>query len=164
MTAIEKGKWQVKGIGGVLLSVLGQGTIDFVATVTGKERPGQFNNALFVPSLNANLVSILTATDSGAKILFSGNHAVFKLHGKVIMTGQRSGKGLYLLNIRIIDNTGSTLAAVAKKKVSLSTVHQRFAHLNCRAIRRMVKKRAVEGLDELLDDSKADDPCNGCIY
>ena len=65
MTPIVKGTWLVKGIGGVLLPVLGQGTIDFTATIDGKQCPGRFKNVLFVPSLNANLISIGTAAKAG---------------------------------------------------------------------------------------------------
>lgn len=162
MTPIVKGTWLVKGIGGVLLPVLGQGTIDFTATINGKQCPGRFKNVLFVPSLNANLISIGTAAKAGAKILFSESEVEFKLNGRVILTGLKSAKGLYHLNMTI-DGNDSTAAAVAKKHVSLSIIHQRFAHLNCRAIRRMHRLKTVEGLD--LDDPTATpDPCNGCIY
>jgi hypothetical protein len=41
MTTIQKGVWLVKGIGEVNLPVFGQGSIDFPATVDGKQYPGQ---------------------------------------------------------------------------------------------------------------------------
>jgi hypothetical protein len=163
MTPIQKGAWLVKGIGGVTLPVLGQGSIDFIATVDGKQYPGEFTKVLFVPSLNANLISVGTATNAGIEIVFTGNTVLFKHKGIAIMTGQRSGKELYHLNITVTHNNDQTTAAVAKQKVPLSIVHKRFAHLNCRAIRRMAEKNVVDALD--LQDSKTPpDPCNGCIY
>lgn len=79
------------------------------------------------------------------------------------MTGQRSGRELYHLNVTVKDNNDQTIAAVERKKVLLSIIHQTFSHLNCRAIRRMAEKNVVDGLD--LQDSKTPpDTCNGCIY
>jgi hypothetical protein len=95
MTPIQKGQWLVKEIGGISLPVLGQGTIDFTATIDGKQFPGEFKNVLFVPSLNANLISVGTASNAGVEIIFTGNTVLFKHEGTVIMTGQRSGKELY---------------------------------------------------------------------
>lgn len=106
------------------------------------------------------MISVGTATNAGVEIIFTGNTVLFKHEGTVIMTGQRSGKELYHLNITVNDQT---TAAVAKQKTPFSIVHQRFAHLNCRAIQRMAEKNVVDGLD--LQDSKTpSDPCNGCIY
>lgn len=81
-------------------------SIDLIATVDDKLRPGEFRNVLFVSFLNANLISIRTATDAGAEILFTSNKVVFKMHAKVIMTGERSRKDLYHLNITIDNYTG----------------------------------------------------------
>lgn len=161
MTPNPKGQWLVKGIWWILLPILSQGTT--VATVDNKSRPGEFRNSLFVPSLNAHLISIGTATDAGAEILCTGNKTVFKMHGKVVMSGQRSGKDIDHLNIRIDNNNGLTFATAEKKKISLSIIHQRFAHLNCRSIKRMAENKAAEGLDS--EDSEATlYPCNGSIY
>jgi hypothetical protein len=89
MTPIQKGQWLVKGISGISLPVLVQGTIDFTATVDGKQFPREFKNVLFVPSLNANLISVGTATNAGVEIVFTGNNVLFKQKGTVIMTVHR---------------------------------------------------------------------------
>lgn len=71
MTTIQKGVWLVKGIGVVTLPVLGQGSIDFPATVDGKQYPGEFTEVLFVPSFNATLISVGTTRLSHSGWIFS---------------------------------------------------------------------------------------------
>ena len=88
MTPIQKGQWLLKGIGGISLPVLGQGTIDFTATVDGKQFPEEFKNVVFVPSLNANLISVGTATNAGVEIVFIGNTVLFKHEGTTIYNRQ----------------------------------------------------------------------------
>lgn len=135
-------------------------SIDLIATVDDKLRPGEFRNVLFVSFLNANLISIRTATDAGAEILFTSNKVVFKMHAKVIITGESSRKDLYHLNITIDNYTGLT---AAKKRISLSIIHQRFSHLNCRSIKRMADKKAAGGLNFEYSEATLDQ-CNSCIY
>lgn len=89
-------------------------SIDLIATVDDNFRPGEFRNVLFVSFLNANFISIRTATDAGAEILFTSNKVVFKMHAKVIITGESSRKDLYHLNITINNYTGIT---AAKKRI-----------------------------------------------
>ena len=102
----------------------------------------------------------LPVLGQGVEMVFTGNTVLFKHEGTVIMTGKRSGKELYHLNITVNDRTA---AAVAKPKIPFSIVHQRFADLNCRAIQRMAERNVVDRLN--LQDSKTpSDPCNGCIY
>jgi hypothetical protein len=117
----------------------------------------------FFPTLNAQLILIGTATDAGAEILCTGNKAVFKMHGKVVMSGKRSGQDIHHLNIGFDNNNGLTFATAGKKKISFSIIHQKFSHLNCRSIKRMAEKKAVERLD--LEDSEPTlYPCNGYIF
>lgn len=58
MTPIAEGLWLVKDIGWIQLPVCGQGNVKIIARVDGQEHTGQLKNVLFVPSLNANLISI----------------------------------------------------------------------------------------------------------
>lgn len=90
------------------------------------------------------MISIGTATDAGAEILCTGNKAVFKMHGKVVMSGKRSGQDIHHLIIGFDNNNGLTFATAGKKKISFSIIHQKFSHLNCRSIKRMAEKKAVE--------------------
>ncbi len=63
------------------------------------------------------------------------------------MVGKRSGKGLYHLNVIVKTDDPLAVAAAARTKISLSTLHQRLAHLNCRDILRLIKMKTVEEMD-----------------
>lgn len=120
MTPIAEGLWLVKDIGWIQLPVCGQGNVKIIARVDGQEHTGQLKNVLFVPSLNANLISIGTATYAGVVIVFTENKAIFNCKDKVTMVVKRSGKGLYHLNVIVKTDDPLAVAAAARTKISLN--------------------------------------------
>lgn len=59
---------------------------------------------------------------------------------------------------------GRDSAAVASSTVPIQLLHQRFAHTNCRDLRRKIKLGVVKDVN--LDSKQIDtaDPCGGCLY
>ena len=162
---IPLGNWKVKGIGGTVLHATGYGNIPIKSTIDGQELDGVLEDVLYVPGLGANLFSIGSTTDAGVQVTFVDDSAVFKKNGRKIMTGKRVGKSLYLLQI-VPSNASSSMTAstMPKAKNSLHLMHLRCAHLNTKAILRMSRLEAVEGmtLDKNLEESNC--ICEGCIF
>jgi hypothetical protein len=92
----------VSGVGGVSLPVRGRGDIRIETTVNGTTRTGLIKDVLYVPNLGTNLFSIGTATENGTEIHFNNNQVHFSREGVIFMVGQRAGRGLYHLNIRVV--------------------------------------------------------------
>ena len=90
---IDTGTRTVSGVGGVSLPVRGRGDIRIETTVNGTTRTGLIKDVLF---------SIGTATENGTEIHFNNNQVHFSREGVIFMVGQRAGRGLYHLNIRVV--------------------------------------------------------------
>ena len=80
------------------------------------------------------------------------------------MVGERVGDSLYQLHVTPTTiNKQQTTAAVAESTSPIQLIHQRFAHVNCKDLKRTLKLKAVEGVD--FDLNCSDKPnCSGCNY
>jgi hypothetical protein len=99
---IDTGNRTVSVVGGVSLPVRGRGDIKIETTVNGTTRTGLKKGVLYVPNLGTNLFSIGTATENGTEIHFNNNQVHFSREGVIFMVGQRAGRGLYHLIIRVV--------------------------------------------------------------
>jgi hypothetical protein len=162
---INPGTWKVNGIGGTELFALGIGTVSIVSHLHGKTQLGEFKDVLYVPKLGTNLFSIGAATDTGIDANFSKDTVVFLKNNLEIMHGQRIGKSLYHLKVIAKNsNPESTSTCIATSEKSPFQIwHQRLAHVNRKAIQKMLKLNAVTGFD--LDFNNAvHSICEGCIF
>ena len=80
------------------------------------------------------------------------------------MVGERVGDSLYQLHVTPTTiNKQQTTAAVAASTSPIQLIHQRFAHVNCKDLKRTLKLKAVEGVN--FDLNCPDKPnCSGCNY
>ncbi len=67
----------MNGIGGVVLSALGIGTIEVTALVNGEPVYGELHEVLHVPGIGSSLFSIGCATAAGMNVLFSETKVVY---------------------------------------------------------------------------------------
>ena len=140
----------MNGIGGVVLSALGIGTIEVTALVNGEPVYGELHEVLHVPGIESSLFSIGCATAAGMNVLFSETKVALSVNQNTVIVGQRIGETLYYLQISANNKEREDSANVTKLKIG--TVHQRFAHLNCKDIVRMKKMDAVKYLGLKDDD------------
>jgi hypothetical protein len=77
-------QWNVSGIGGTSLPVIGKGDVIISSIVDGKLLEGLIRGVLLVRGLGANLYSIGTATDTGIEVFFSNNTVSFTRNGVVL--------------------------------------------------------------------------------
>ena len=142
----------VKRIGGVKLTVRGKGDIRAVMDINGIRHNATLHDVFHVPSLGTNLLSIASATELGIDVAFTKQTVSFTKNGLLIMTGNRSDKELYRLNMRTVPVIrNETIARTATvDKLSLSVWHQRQSHVNYKTIVKMVSGDMVHGIK--LDD------------
>jgi hypothetical protein len=158
---IPPGTWKVNGIGGVVLSALGIGTIEVTALVDGEPVYGELHEVLHVPWFGPSFFSIGWATAAGMDVFFSDTKVALSVNQNTVIVGQRIGETLYYLQISANNNKERDDSANAAK-LKIGTVHQRFAHLNCKDIVRMKKTDAVKDLG--LEDGDLSFSCEACIF
>lgn len=93
-SSITTGSRTVKGIGTDKkpLSVLGIGDIKIKTNLNGVWKDGVIHDALFVPELGINLLSIGQTTDRGVKFVFDSLGVTLMKQEKTVATGVRIGK------------------------------------------------------------------------
>jgi hypothetical protein len=159
---IPDNSWPVNGIGGTVLYARGIGTMRLVRHVGDSSTYGEVKEVLFVPGLGVNLISIGCLTKSGFKVSFSGLQAIIKQNKTIILTASRSGETLYRADATRAPPTEVCLAA-STTVATLSTWHERFAHINSRAVHRMASGIGVNGMIVAPGGRKLHDSCHGCL-
>jgi transposase InsO family protein len=163
---IQPGTRAIKGIGkdNGPLYALGIGDIK-IKTKTNSDdwQDGVIYEVLYVPNLGASLFSIGAATERGVKAIFDCDGVSCMKNGKVVATGTRVGKKLYLMNIKFAEQKTEERALIAKG-VSLQVWHERLGHVNHATIKKMFKLNVADGF--VIDENNAihaPSPCEGCL-
>ncbi len=160
------GSWLVKGIGSSSYPVRGYDDAHVWTTINDQKKPAIIKKVLYVPGLGTNLFSIAAVTDLGWKATFTGTRVHFTSeNGNSIMTGERVGRTLYLLDIkpRLHQESQQSLACASSISPGLMTWHRRFAHMSPKTIIKMAASGVVKGLD-LASTEMPSEPCPGCQY
>jgi len=115
----------------------------------------KLTNAIYVPELKNNLISIPQITKNGFKVIFYKNHAVVKRNdGTTAMIAQKRNE-LYVVDIAE-DGTLQTSTNPEKSK----RWHQRFGHLNYMDLKNLQTNNMVKGLNLNTKNINAD--CEIC--
>lgn len=136
----------------------GTGKAYFSANVLGKRKHVTLDNALLVPDLRANLLSVGKIADLGFEVTFRKDGAVVTdRDGKLVLNADRFD-GLYY--IREFDQDANTLS-VPDNKVSIDLLHRRLGHANVRDIADAIRKGFVKGVQLEKSDGKLN--CDTCL-
>ena len=115
------------------------------------------NNVLFVPKLEANILSLGQLDEEGYRMVMGeGKLTIFNPYGQLFAEVQRSTGRLYLLKLNIGDQCLFTSEDTTEEWLW----HSRFGHLNCHMLQDMSRKKSVEGLPPFVIPSKV---CRSCI-
>ena len=158
---IQDSTWTVKGIGGTVLPVRGQGDVNIVSNVNGQKMHCVIKGVLYVPGLGTNLFSIGAATSAGAQVHFSDDRVTLSKDGSVRMEGRRAGNALYHLDIMAVSTADEALPSFSQQSLPLDLWHQRLAHLNTQSILKMESLQCADGLSVVQDNSSH--ICDGCL-
>ncbi|XP_068978353.1 uncharacterized protein [Bombus flavifrons] len=108
-----------------LAEVKGKGTAILFSYVKNKLEKFRLENALFVPKLKANLISVSKVTANGKSIVFTNRRAtIFGKKDEVVITAIRK-RDLY-----IVDTKSKYIGMVYENRNTLMDWHYRHGHLN----------------------------------
>lgn len=109
-----------------------------------------------------NLISIGCLTKSGFEVSFSGLQAIIKQNKTIILTASRSGETLYRADATLAPPTEVFLAA-STTVATLATWHERFAHIDSRAVHRMASIIGINGMIVAPGGQKLHESCHGWL-
>ena len=119
-----------------------------------------FRDCLLVPGLKANLFSIPSATKKGVHAVFTDNIVQFFRDDTWEMESSREQAQLYHLDVTVTVQH-ETLHALVSRAAPIQVWHERFGHLSCKTIEKMVRNNSVKNLT--VKGSAAPKWCVGCI-
>jgi transposase InsO family protein len=140
----------------------GKGSVEFQPTKNGVHmRPVVFHDALHVPKLSSNLLSLLHLTrEKEYKIIIEEDTLEFIREGAVLFTATVNEHNVGYLNGHTIvphfANLSSTLP------LNLTLWHNRCSHVNFDALKRMHSQHLVTGM-EIRSKASPDPVCEPCI-
>lgn len=138
--------------------IVAEGTARFEAKVFGSVKSVSLNNALHVPNLRSNLLSVGKITEQGFTVVFKKDGAsVLDRNGDVKLVAEKID-GLYF--VRECEESASIaneseVSSMVTTKVSW---HKRLGHLNISDLREAERKKTVIGLTrkDLGDEPECD--------
>lgn len=125
-------------------------------------------NVLYIPDLPLNLISVVYLQTLGISTCFEVDQVKLIKNNRLVGTGTQINSGLCKLDATAkFSNFNSHLCAdVASKsrKISLSTLHQRFGHLSVHSIKKLYQSGSVDGLKwDYSDEEVSNFTCNSCL-
>lgn len=107
------------------------------------------SDALHVPDLRTNLLSVAKITDKGFTVIFKKERAeVIDGEENVMLVANRIDD-LYYIRARKPDECKKAEEAISNAKIkglSLKEWHERFGHLNVQSLRETIRKRSIQGM------------------
>jgi hypothetical protein len=121
--------------------IKGKGTAIFFSYVKNKLEKFRLENALYIPALKANLISVSKVTANGKRIVFTDKKAtIFGKRDEIAITDNRRR------NLYIVDTKLEYIGMAYEDKNTLTDWHYRYGHLNESDLWRLINKRMVNGL------------------
>lgn len=121
----------------------------------------EMKEALYVPGLKMNLMSVKRATDAGFKAIFEkGQATVVDQTGKVIIIAKQIN-GLWQVRESESETGHKFCAMTNKAEPNLELWHRRLGHLHHGAIIKMSKNEFVKGMENIVPNYNAQ--CEVCI-
>ncbi|KAJ3561473.1 hypothetical protein NP233_g10170 [Leucocoprinus birnbaumii] len=159
MTPETSGEYVTVG-GNNRVPVDGRGSVRFRANLDDGILTVTLNNALFLPGLGANLVSLGALHREGASVeSFRGGLKV-SLDGEDLFRAVMGGGSGTLYYIDCAE--GIQESALIASSGSMRLWHRRLGHISPIMIRNMSRKEMVKGLD--IKSPEIDHLCNGCMH
>jgi len=103
----------------------------------------KLKNALYVPELRNNLLSVSSVTDNGYTVTFKKNRATInRKDGSIVLTATKR-EHLYVIN----EKKEYAAFIDEKDQINLRKWHQRYGHLNVTDLKAMQSKNMVKGIN-----------------
>ena len=127
----------------VVCKVLGVGSVVIERFVNKQWIESKLDDVSLVPDMKKNLFPAGTFTSKELTVSILKNGVNILKNNQVLISGEKLQNNLYRLFIRVKQRSEDLCASVA----SLSTWHERLGHVNIRALKYLVSKNLVEGLN-----------------
>ena len=138
-------------------SVRAKGEVELLTQIKDRDKRIKLENALHVPDLRTNLLSVAKIADKGYCISFDSKEVTIQDHrGNTKLIVKRQGD-LYLMEA----STQEANIVTQGKKSKIQIWHERLGHLNMNDLLRMSKTQAALGLK--LRESNETSNCKVCI-
>lgn len=120
----------------------GSGSIDFDKC--------RLEDVMYVPELNANLLSVNAITKNEGEVLFAKNEVIISHKNKIILKGEKLSNGLFQVKLKAEIKQDSYLTKDIK--TDAETWHRRLGHMSYENLKKLT--RMSEGLNLTLRDIK----------
>lgn len=140
---------------GELIKAVEGGTVLATTVVSGRESRITFSNALYVPDLKYNLISVSRMRKAGAKVVFQDAKVTISKDGVVVAEGLEEG-GLYWLTCK----TRNITANVVKTRNDENELwHKRLGHLGMTNVMKLSKM--ANGMSKSMSSELS--LCESCL-
>lgn len=139
----------------ITTDIIGKGTVYLSVPSDIETKKIRLENALCVPDLKTNLLSISKTTANGYNVYFQETHAtVSNKKGEIVLTAKRRGDLHY-----IEDNESAASANLCTSEIE--NWHNRYGHLNEKNLKQLISKSLVEGMS--FDSCEQLPFCETCV-
>jgi len=123
------------------------------------------NEALYVPDLCANLLSVNAVTENDGKVIFTKDKVIICKDNNTVCEGLKQPNGLYTINVLPDDSNMETCSMLAgdKDKLNLFEWHCRLGHPNLNYMKRMLKLVNGMNVEYTTVCEKLIEKCEICI-
>lgn len=141
--------------------VKARGNVNVVVDQGRGVKTVKLSDALFVPDLRTNLLSVGKITDKGYRVIFEKDSAeILDDKGNTLLVAKRED-GLYYIKTKREDECAANAMSQSAIKNSVSLWHRRMGHLNTKDLVRAAKTGIIEGVK--FTESEAELSCDVCI-
>lgn len=122
-------------------------------------------NVNYVQNLSRNLLSISSATNSGATAIFDNNKVKFVMgqvdykEEDVVLEGARTSSGLYIVDLESTSAEAKAEALVTQKQNAIQW-HNKLGHINFKDLRKI--PQLCDGAEESLKNCNPEEFCESC--
>jgi transposase InsO family protein len=147
-----------------IVQAIGMGTIVVEVMTNGQTKRIRIKDALHVPKLHANLLSVSKLLSSGLKVKFHMNECIVKTRdGKVVAIAPREGN-LYKMAFTKVHEGADVvnMAQSSSNEGALELWHRRLGHLNMKSVHALQNMVSGMNLGKLKCPTSSL-VCEGCI-
>ena len=146
-----------------IVEAVGMGSIVVEVMVRGQPKRIRIHDALHVPMLKANLLSVSKLVSSGLKVVFNIEGCIVNApSGEIIARAPREGNLYQMTFTKVYVAEKANAAQVSSNQGALELWHRRLGHLNVKGVSAL--QHMVSGMDLRKPlNSTLPLACKGCI-
>jgi len=145
-------------------NILGRGTVKFKMRVEGTLRSITLNNAMYIPDLRSNLISVSRLLEKGVDAIFSvtdNSVSIKMLSGPIIFSATKKGN-LFYVDVEQ-DECTAYLSQSMQKPVDFATWHRHLAHTGTDTLQNIIRNKLVNGMNT-YGEMALGGMCEDCIF